>query len=113
MHTPPVEAYSPSTAMSFRWSRRITPSGGPEAGGVDRLDLNARLPHAIPEGTRHIQATEPVVEYPYAHALLSLCRQRVGEPVSDLIVLEDVVVQVDPTLCPGDGRQPVVVGVRA
>ena len=47
------------------------------------------------------------------HALLSLGRQRLGEPVADLVVGDDVVVQVDPPLCPRDGREPVVVGVRA
>jgi hypothetical protein len=34
MHTPPVEAYSPSTTSSLRWSRRATPSGVPKAGGL-------------------------------------------------------------------------------
>src|SRR5215217_2694226 len=113
MHTPPVEAYSPSTTSSLRWSRRITPSGGPEAGGVDRLYLHTRLPHTLPEGTRYVQATEPVVEHPYAHTFRRLGGKGLVEPVSDLIVLEDVVVQVDPTLRPRNGREPVVVCVRA
>src|SRR5215211_3591857 len=90
-----------------------SPERRSRGGRVYRLDLHARLPHAPPEGTRHVQATEPVVEYPHAHALLSLCRQRVGEPVSDFVVLEDVVVEVNPTLRPRDGREPVVVCVRA
>src|SRR5215217_6149880 len=38
-------------------------------------------------------------------------RPGLGEPVSDLVIREDVVVEVDPTLRPCDGREPVVVGV--
>ena len=113
MHTPPVEAYSPSTTSSLRWSRRITPAAVPTR-GVDRLDLHARLPHAPPEGAGHVQATEPVVEYPHARTpSLGLGRQRLGEPVSDLVVLEDVVVEVDPTLRSRDGCGPVIVGIEA
>ena len=52
------------------------------------------------------------MEHPHAHSLLGLRGQGPGEPVSDLIVLEDVVVEVDPTLRPCDGREPVFVSVR-
>src|SRR5215211_4312111 len=90
-----------------------SPERRSRGGWVDRLDLHAGLPHALPEGTRHVHATEPVVQYPHAHALLGFRGKGLGEPVSDLIVLEDVVVEVDPTLSPGDGSEPVVVCVRA
>ena len=35
----------------------------------------------------------------------------VCELVTDLVVGDDVVVQVDPTLCLGDGLKPIVVGI--
>src|SRR5215218_3235213 len=112
MHTPPVEAYSPSTTSSLRWSRRITPSGGPEAGGLTAFTCTpaSRIPFQKDRGT----SRQPNQSWSTrTRALLSLCRQRVGEPVSDFVVLEDVVVQVDPMLRPRNGREPVVVGVRA
>src|SRR5829696_6385369 len=90
-----------------------SPERRSRGGRVYRLDLHARLPHAPPEGAGHVHATEPVVEYPHAHALSRLGGKGPGEPVSDLVVREDVVVQVDPALSPGDGREPVIVGIRA
>src|SRR5215208_3396646 len=118
MHTPPVEAYSPSTTSSLRWSRRITPSGGPEAGGLTAFTCTpaSRIPFQKDRGTSRQpnQSWSTRTRAPsLAFADSSLCRQRVGEPVSNFVVLEDVVVQVDPTLRPRDGREPVVVGVRA
>src|SRR3712207_8978958 len=56
MHTPPVEAYSPSTARSFRWSRLIAPRGGPDPGGLTALTSTpaARMPLQNERGTsRH------------------------------------------------------------
>jgi hypothetical protein len=52
------------------------------------------------------------VEHPDAHTFGGLIRERLGEPLSGGVVLEDVVVEMDPSLCPRDGREPVVVGVR-
>ena len=43
----------------------------------------------------------------------SLGGEGVCELVADLVVGDDVVVQVDPTLCPGDGLKPIVVGIGA
>ena len=82
-------------------------------GRVDSLDLHARIPHAIPEGAGYVHATEPVVEHPHAYALSRLGGQGLGEPVADLVVGDDVVVEVYPTLSPRDGLEPVVVGVGA
>src|SRR5215212_829285 len=83
------------------------------SGWVDRPNLHARLPEATPEGTRHVEATEPVVEYPHPHAIRRLRRQRVDEPMADLVVLEDVVVEMDPPPRTPYGREPIFVGVRA
>jgi hypothetical protein len=51
------------------------------------------------------------VEEADAHTLGGLRRERLGEPLPRGVVLQDVVVQVEPALGPGDPPQPVVVGV--
>src|SRR5215210_8098952 len=113
MHTPPVEAYSPSMAINLRWSRRIAPNGGPEAGGLTALT-------STPASLRPAQKERGTPRQPNQswstrtrNALSRLCRKRIGEPVSDLVVLEDVVVEMNPVPRASYGCEPVLVGVGA
>ena len=66
------------------------------------MDLDSRLAHLPEERLLDAAAPHVVVENPHADSLAGLRGERVAEAAARLVVAEDVVLQVDVVVCPGD-----------
>ena len=61
----------------------------------EAMHLNARIPHPFKERALHVPAAHIIVDHPHLHMLLGLVNQRVGNHVSQLVVVEDIRVDMD------------------
>ncbi len=87
--------------------------GRVEARRVVAAHLDAAGAQAVPEPARGFaQAAEPVVDQPHRDAFARLGDEGRGEPLADLVVVDDVALEVDVSARLGDGLEPgrVVLG---
>ena len=61
----------------------------------ETMYLNARIPHPFKERALHVPAAHIIVDHPHLHMRLGLGNQRVGNHVSQLVVVEDIRVDMD------------------